>query len=193
MLISSADRTLEAIKWKIHHHYNPRKAGQHKETFGFPTTKAAPKPKPDCPSAAPLKEFEDGLLEIIKSIEFDHTTNKFQENLKVDVQKICDDKNVFVSADKTSNFYKMEPTKYKEMLDQNIQKEYKKIEPEEVLKYEKEDVKLAKTLDIEDRVHRTAEREAFITIKDHKDNFQNNPKCRLLNATKPELGKVSKK
>ena len=30
-----------------------------------------------------------------------------------------------------------------------------------------------------------------MTIKDHKDNFQNTPKCRLLNPTKCELGKVS--
>ena len=27
--------------------------------------------------------------------------------------------------------------------------------------------------------------------KDHKENFENNPKCRLLNPTKCELGKVS--
>ena len=32
-----------------------------------------------------------------------------------------------------------------------------------------------------------------MTLKDHKENFQNNPKCRLLNPTKCELGKVSKK
>ena len=56
-----------------------------------------------------------------------------------------------------------------------------------------EDKKLAKELDIEDRVHRTKENEAFITIKDHKENFRNNTKCRLINPTKPELGKVSKK
>ena len=29
-------------------------------------------------------------------------------------------------------------------------------------------------------------------MKDHKDNFMNNPKCRLINPTKSELGKVSK-
>ena len=29
--------------------------------------------------------------------------------------------------------------------------------------------------------------------KNHKDNFINNPKCRLINPTKQELGKVSKK
>ena len=38
-----------------------------------------------------------------------------------------------------------------------------------------------------------ASRPAFITIKDHKPNFQNNTKCRLLNPSKSELGLTSKK
>ena len=55
------------------------------------------------------------------------------------------------------------------------------------------DIKLTKKLDIDDRVFETTKRQAFITIKDHKPNFRNNIKTRLLNPTKPELGKVSKK
>ena len=35
-------------------------------------------------------------------------------------------------------------------------------------------------------------KEAFITLKDHKGDFNVNPKCRLINAAKSELGKVSK-
>ena len=34
---------------------------------------------------------------------------------------------------------------------------------------------------------------AFITIKDHKPNFRNNTKCRLINHAKNKLGLVSKK
>ena len=37
-----------------------------------------------------------------------------------------------------------------------------------------------------------AKRQCFVTIKDHKDNFRVNPKYRLLNPTKSELGKISK-
>ena len=50
----------------------------------------------------------------------------------------------------------------------------------------------AQTLKIDDRVESLAPKESFITLKDHKDNFQNNPTCRLINPTKSELGKVSK-
>ena len=33
----------------------------------------------------------------------------------------------------------------------------------------------------------------IVTLKDHKPGFRSNPQCRLLNPTKPELGKASKK
>ena len=56
-----------------------------------------------------------------------------------------------------------------------------------------EDKALAEKLEIDDRVYSLSKREAFITLKDHKDNFENNPKCRLINPSKSELGKVSKK
>ena len=38
-----------------------------------------------------------------------------------------------------------------------------------------------------------APKQAFITIKDHKENFKNNTKCRLINPMKSEIGKISQK
>ena len=37
-----------------------------------------------------------------------------------------------------------------------------------------------------------ARKPAYITIKDHKENFNINPKCRLINPAKSKLGKVAK-
>ena len=37
-----------------------------------------------------------------------------------------------------------------------------------------------------------AKQQCFVTIKDHKPDFCTNPKYRLLNPTKNELGKLSK-
>ena len=51
---------------------------------------------------------------------------------------------------------------------------------------------IVRKLGIQDRVNKTSKRECFITLKDTKENFMNNPKCRLLNPMKPEVGKVSK-
>ena len=56
-----------------------------------------------------------------------------------------------------------------------------------------EDKDIALKLEIEDRVIKTTKKNAKITLKDHKPNFRNKPTCRLLNPTKPEIGKISKK
>ena len=42
-------------------------------------------------------------------------------------------------------------------------------------------------------MERYANRPAFITLKDHKDNFRNKLPCRLINPAKPEIGIVAKK
>ena len=48
-------------------------------------------------------------------------------------------------------------------------------------------------MDVDDRLYAFTKRDSFITIKDHKDNFENNTKCRLINPAKSDLGKISKK
>ena len=52
---------------------------------------------------------------------------------------------------------------------------------------------ITKNLNIDDRVETTAMKEAFITLKDHKENFENKPTCRLINPSKPEIGRISEK
>ena len=47
-------------------------------------------------------------------------------------------------------------------------------------------------LQIHDRVDTTANKDAFIALKDHISNFANKPTCRLVNPTKSEINKVSK-
>ena len=51
---------------------------------------------------------------------------------------------------------------------------------------------ITNNLSIGNRVDVMAKRDAFIAIKDHKENFPSNVKCRLINPSKGELGKVSK-
>ena len=56
----------------------------------------------------------------------------------------------------------------------------------------REAMKIATGLKIADRAECMPKREACITLKDHKDDFNVNPKCQLINPPKSELGKVSK-
>ena len=51
--------------------------------------------------------------------------------------------------------------------------------------------KITQELNIDNRTEQIEKQQAFITLKDHKDNFANHPTCRLVNPAKSELGKVS--
>ena len=51
---------------------------------------------------------------------------------------------------------------------------------------------IAKKIPLSDRIECLAKTLAFITLKDHKDNFQSSLHCRLINPSKSKLGKVSK-
>ena len=51
---------------------------------------------------------------------------------------------------------------------------------------------MAQELNIDNRTEKIAKQQAFITLKDHKENFANHPTCRPINPAESELGKVSK-
>ena len=42
------------------------------------------------------------------------------------------------------------------------------------------------------RMETNSEDNCFITMKDHKENFENNPKVRFINPAKNEIGRISK-
>ena len=105
---------------------------------------------------------------------------------------IKSEEKVYMSSDKTDNFYKIDPVEYNKLLENNITANYKKSSDVKFEQVTSDDVNLTKLLEIDDRVYKTTKRQAFVTLKDHKPNFRNNPKCRLLNPTKTELGRVSK-
>ena len=47
-------------------------------------------------------------------------------------------------------------------------------------------------LEIDDRVEKIKEIEAFLTIKDHKEDFPHSLSFRLINPSKSDIGKTSK-
>ena len=119
-------------------------------------------------------------------------TCQFQKDLNDDIRSIRNDNRLFVKADKSTNFYKLEAADYNKLLNDNITKTYKKADLNELKKVDSEAKKITRKLNLDDRVEATAQKEAFITLKDHKDNFANKPTCRLINPSKQEIGKTSK-
>lgn len=120
-------------------------------------------------------------------------TASLKKKLSSDIQSnIKQSSDLLVPADKTSNFYKMDKLTYNGLLQKNITKTYKKVAPNTTVSIELASKRIAKKLDLDERVNTTARREAFITLKDHKPNFANNPTCRLIDPAKSEIGKISK-
>ena len=53
-----------------------------------------------------------------------NVNNTFQNKLKEEQEFVRNQSKVFVAADKTTNFYLIEPNEYKKHVDKNAQKEY---------------------------------------------------------------------
>ena len=51
------------------------------------------------------------------------------------------DQQIYVPADKTANFYKLKPEKYKELLEKSITKDYKKAKNDTIENINKKDKK----------------------------------------------------
>ena len=183
-LIDKTEQFLCRMRWKAYHFLNPYEQPE-KETFGFKTRNSPP-------VIEELKEFEDGLTKIIQKVKFKNIECQFQKDLNEDIKSIQSDNRLFVKADKSTNFYKLEATKYNQLLHDNITKTYKKAENNQLRKIDDKAKTITEKLRIDDRVETTATKEAFITLKDHKDNFDNKPTCRLINPSKQEIGKISK-
>ena len=129
---------------------------------------------------------------MIKNVEFKNVSNTFQNKLRSDINKIKSEPKVFMKADKTTNYYKVDATICEEMIEKEVNKGYKKATDKILGEIKKEAISLATELGVEDRIFATSENQAYNTIKDHKDDFRNNPKCRQINPCKPGLGKVIK-
>ena len=183
-LIDKTEQFLCRMRWKAYHFLNPNQQSA-KENFGFKT-------RNNPPVIEELKAFEDGMTKIIQKVKFKNIKCQFQNDLNEDIKSIKSDNRIFVKADKSTIFYKLETTKYNQLLHDNITKTYKKAEKNQLNEIDEKANEITENLRIDDRVETTATKEAFITLKDHKENFENKPTCRLINPSKQEIGKISK-
>ena len=115
----------------------------------------------------------------LKTSNSKKVNNAFQGKLNRDIKKINASNKVFTFADKSRNLYQLEKHNYEKLLTENITSNYK-LAPENSANA------------IADHLETMNKRNAFITLKDHKENFQNIPRCRLVNPTNSNLGIVRK-
>ena len=164
---------------------NENQDEEQNDNFGFKSPRTPPQNRY-------LKAFEKDMYQLINKVEFDNRRNHFQRQLRNDVRDIKSGTRITVAADKSPKLYEMSVEDYGKMLLDNITKEYKKTNSAIIDTINREARDIADTLSLADRVEKTAVKSAFITLKDHKPNFRNNPTCRLINPTKSEIGHISK-
>ena len=139
-----------------------------------------------------MQYFEKDLLDMIKSLKFRNVQADFQAKMKHDILKIRSSPNVFVSAEETTNLYEIPPNDYKRLLHEHITKPCKKSTKRLENAINMEAKHIAKNITLDDRVESLAQTQAFITLKDYKENFRTSHPCCLINPSKSELGIGSK-
>ncbi len=147
------------------------------ENYGLKSEKCPPVVKE-------LLQFEQELLQIAKDVKFRKMRSNFQTRLKEDVRKIRNSDKTMTPADKTSNIYRLTKTEYDNLKLNAITSTYKKASGKIKERIEKGGKKFAKDKGVLERIGRNGNAECFVTLKDHKPNFENHPTTRLINPSK---------
>ena len=116
----------------------------------------------------------------------------FLNELDKKAKEIRKSENVFVGADKSSNYYEMSKEHHAKLLLKAINKDYRKAPEGKVDEVNKGAKSLSDNLAISDKVFKLELKQSVITIKDHKPDYMNATQTRLINPTKSHLGRVGK-
>ena len=132
------------------------------------------------------------MLQLVEKIDFRRVSVPFQDALRKDIRTIKESNELIIPADKTRNQYHMSTDHYKKLLQEIITKHYKAAPGKLYDEINTEAKKIATRLKLDDRSEVLAKSEAFITLRDNKENFASALPCRLINPAKSEIGIVSK-
>ena len=185
MLMEKIESVIKQMLWKAHFHLKKDTSNIGYANYGFKTRNYSLQCKE-------LQNFEKDLLDTIKLIKFRIVKDNFQRKLKEDILNIKSSPDVYAFADKTTNIYKLPPQDYKKLLHENITKSYKKSPTRLEKSINLEAKEIAAGVKLDHRIEYMAKAPAYITLKDHKDNFRSAHPCRLINPCKSEIGKISK-
>ena len=155
------------------------------ENYGLKSLNCPPKIKG-------MTNFENDLTNLLKTIKFHVTKSSFQQQLAEDIIIIKNTKTTLTFADKTSNLYKVPKEQYEKLVNNAITTSYKKINKKAQDQINSQGKNILKNKEVIKRMFVNGKQNCFITLKDHKPNFQNNSTVRLLNPAKNELGRISK-
>ena len=129
---------------------------------------------------------------MLKVIKFRKVKTQFPTKLKNDIKTVNQSKKTLTLADKTSNMYPLSEEEHDELLSNAVTSNYKKKNNSIKKKINMAGKQISKNNEILNCIEINGGNNCFFTLKDHKDNFENNPQVRLINPAKNELGRISK-
>ena len=132
------------------------------------------------------------MCDLVTKVQFRCVNCSFQSKLNNDIRNIKSSEKVYTPADKTSNLYRTSKEEYCRLRHNAITSTYKKANKNLAGKINKLGKKFAKSKGVLEKMDANGTGNCFITLKDHKENFANNPQTRLLNPAKNEIGRISK-
>ena len=101
-------------------------------------------------------------------------------------------KDLVIESDKTYNYYRVSKEEYRKLLLDEVSKDYKKTEGSKITNINQEASQIAGKMDLDDRIMKIKSRDAFCSLKDHKDNFRSSPSIRLINPSCQDIGQASR-
>ena len=187
-LVESIEAVIKRMRWKAIFFDPERDAAEETleiETYGLKTAR--------CPAQVnSMKKFEADLIHIADNITFRRGSNDLQKRMKKDMKDMRDSNKTLTPADKTTNLYRLSKEQYNQLKTNAITTTYKKGSAKLKDKVDKAGAKYARKAGVLDQIQTNGTNQCFVTLKDHKDNFENNPKTRLINPAKNEIGRISK-
>ena len=184
-LMEKTEMVIKRMRWKAI--FCDSEESVPKNTYGLKTLKTPSQVKE-------LLAFENDLLNMVKNVKFEegYRRTPFQEKLRKDIGTITKSKKTMTKADKTSNMYRLTKAEHDKLVNDAVTSTYKKAPEGIKMEINKEGVKIAKEEGVLDKMMVNGTGNCFVTVKDHKENFQNRPTVRLINPAKNEIGRISK-
>ena len=119
-LIEKMESVIRRMRWRAYFFGKQEESNnQQRENYGF-------KSELSQPANGLLQPFENDIFDLVRNIEFRGVNCNFQKKLSSKLKNISESPSVFVSADKTTNFYYVSKNKYNKLLKEHITEDYKK-------------------------------------------------------------------
>ena len=177
-LVKKIEAVIKRMRWKVFYFEQSDTHNNSKNIYYGLTSDKTP------PPTKLLELFERDLFKMVEKIKFRKINCEFQNKHNSDIKGIKSSRKMLTPADKTSNFYKITKEKYEHLLHNSISKTYEKANSNITKTINEQGKKIANKNNMFDRIPVNGKEECFITLKDHKPNFENDATSRLINPAK---------